>query len=440
MKNFVDYSIPRGDLELDDEDLATSEPTEIEESKSVLPKEEEGKNLVIKVVSNNQQQGKRIKIKTMPIPRAFDVDFYETRITNAQFNHDRDAEIKAFAIKRYADIVYEFYKNITYKFNVKNNILDMPEYIQLSEKVPCDINKLAEVVVEREKALISAFDGSANVINSFSRVKRLTELKNFACQAWIMYYNLTSLNDFIGHLRFVQNCNNKADLSNNSHIANLYGLHVQTGYYLDANIKNFFNSYNNGLLVRKNPATAEMYSDLNSIEEFNVLLKEKGGYNYSENHEKIVNLAKSIPDNTTEKRIVGFYNHYRDMKYVKHVLRNIYRNNKDDENVKDIFMFLDVGNPNEKFANRDVFNVGRKYYIACKSLVESLPIKSKIYTDVCDMCAEYEEILQLNYDKHFICEEENKKIDEQIFKEHPHLIQNNKENKSADENTFMQND
>lgn len=441
MRSFADYSIPNGDretLDLDDEDLAVSEPVEIEESKSVLPETKGSRNLVVKVISNNQQQGKRIKVNPIPIPRAFDLDYYQDKINNAKFNNDRDGEIKAYAIKRYADIVYEFYKNITYVFNKKNNILDMPEYIKLSEKVPCDLNRLAEVLVEREKALISAFNGSDNVIKAFDKRKRLTELKIFASQAWIMYYNLKSLNDFIGYLRFIQNCNNKADFTNKSHIANLYGLHVQVGYYIDANIKNFFSVNNKGLLFIKNPATAWIYSDLNSIEQFNILLKEKDAYVYSDNHEKILSLANSIQDDTIEKRIVGFYNHYRDMKYVKHTLKHIYTNHK-DEDVSNIFMFEDVNNPNLKFINRDVFKVGLRYYNACKSLVESLPVKSKIYRDICDMCAELEETLSDNLNKYKVCAEENKKIDEQILKERPEWA-NKFNTKQQKEDTFIKND
>lgn len=420
---FVDYSIPRGDRDLeDDEELATNGPTYIEESRSVLPEKEDCKNLVVKVISNNQEKGQRINIKTMPIPRAFDLQYYQDRIDKANFNHDRNGAVCAVAVKKYADVVYEFYKNVTYIFNKKNEVLDMPEYIKLSEKVPCDIDNLAEVMRSREKDLIKVYDGSTNVINSFSQRKHLTELKHFAAQAWMLYYNLKSLNDFIGYLRFIQSCNDKADLNNFSHVANLYGLHVQTGYYLDANIKNFFNTYNNGLLSRKNPETSGMYSDLNSMEQFNYLLKEKNAYIFAENNDRIVDAASKIPEQTIEKRIVGFYNHYRDMKYIKHKLRFIYKDNKDQDTVKDSFMFEDVYNTNIKFRKRDVYAVGLKYYYACAEMVEKLPIKSKIYRDVCDMCSELEEILLLNQEKHQICVKENKELEKEMIKSFPSVL------------------
>ena len=55
-------------------------------------------------------------------------------------------------------------------------------------------------------------------------------------------------------------------------------------------------------------------------------------------------------------RYLTCYNecNYRDMKYIKHKLRNIYKTNKDKEIVNDIFMFEDKYNTNEKFARRDV--------------------------------------------------------------------------------------
>lgn len=423
----------------DDNDLSISEPAEIEESESVLPQLKQGKNLVTKVISNNQEKGKRI-IKNIPIPRAFDLEYYQKKLEDANFQHDKDAIIKFSAIKRYADIVYEFYKNVMYAFNVKNNILDMPEYIKLTEIAPCDIDRLAETMQEREKTLIKVYGNSANVITAFNKRKHLTELKTFSAQAWLMYYNLKNLNDFIGYLIFIQNCNNSADETNPSHIANLYGLHVQTGYYLDANIKNFFNAYNNGFLVRKNPATAGIYSDLNSFEQFDILVKEKHGYCYKENHERIVEKANSIPDNTKEKRIVGFYKYYRDMKYIKHKLKHIYIAHKDSTTITDDKMFIDSNNPNLDFVHRDVYKVGIKYYTACKSLVESLPIKSKIYRDICDMCVEFEEILLLNQEMHKQCEEERIKRQEQLRKEFPQLAEKIKNNNPNNGVSFIEND
>ena len=436
---FVDYSIPNGDRDLDDDDLAKSGPVEIDEGKDALPEVEECKNLVVKVIAQNQEKGQRIKVKTMPIPRAFDLEFYQTRIDNANFNHDRMEAVRAIAVKRYADIVYEFYKNVMYVFNKKNDIFDMPEYINLSEKVPCNIENLADVMKSREKDLIKVYGGSSNVIKSFEKLKHLTELKHFAAQAWMVYYNLKSLNDFIGYLRYIQNCNNKADLNNPSHIANLYGLHIQTGYYLDANIKNFFNTYNNGFLSRKNPETSGMYSDLNSMDQFNFLLKEKNAYIYAENNQKIYKLAKTVPEGTIERRVIGFYDHYRDMKYIKHKLRHIYKNSKDEEGVNDVFMFQDRNNIDQKYVHRDVFVVGIKYYSACKEMVEKLPVRSKIYRDVCDMCAELEEILLLNQEKHKICAAENKKLEKEVLERFPHIAELPKEEKTIYAKTDLEN-
>ena len=438
-RRFVDYSIPNGDRDLDDDkDLATNGPVEIDEGKSAMPETEECKNLVVKVIAQNQEKGQRINVKTMPIPRAFDLEFYQTRIDNANFNHDRIEAVRAVAVKRYADIVYEFYKNVMFVFNKKNGILDMPEYINLSGKVPCNIENLAEVMKTREKDLIRVYAGTGNLIKAFDKLKHLTELKHFAAQAWLMYYNLNNLNDFIGYLRYIQQCNDKADTSNPSHIANLYGLHIQAGYYLDANIKNFFNTYNNGFLSRKNRETSGMYSDLKSMEQFNFLLKEKNAYIYADNNKKIFELAKTVPEGTIEKRVIGFYDHYRDMKYIKHKLRHIYKNSKDEE-VSDIFMFQDRNNVDQKFANRDVFVVGIKYYSACKEMVEKLPVRSKIYRDVCDMCAELEEILLLNQEKHKICAAENKKLEKEILEKFPHIAALPEEEKPIYAKTDLEN-
>lgn len=438
MSRFAEFSVPNGDRDLqDDDELINNVPVEIEESKSVLLDKEDSKNLVVKVIATNQQKGKRIKVDTMPIPRAFDLDYYQQKIDNANFNHDRDAAVKALAIKRYADIAYEFYRNVMYVFNKKNDIIMMPDYIKMCEKVPCDVDNLANTMYTREQDLIKAFGGSDNIISGFSKVKHLTELKQFSAQAWMMYFNLKSLNDFIGYLKYIQNCKNKANLNNNSHVANLYGLHVQTGYYLDANITNFFAVYKNGLLKRKCPNSANMYRDLNSMDEFNLLLKEKDAYVYSENHDEIVDAAKSVlrteEEGSVNKRIIGFYNHYRDMKYIKHKLKHIYNDNKDKDFEFNTCMFEDQFNVNEKYRNRDVYIVGLKYYAACKDMVENLPIKSKIYKDICDMCAELEEILLNNQDKYKLWKNELKKAEKEFQERNPELAEKLKNEKPQNE-------
>ncbi len=434
MGRFADFSVPNGDRDLeDDDDLIDNGPVEIEESPSVLPPKEDAKNLVIKVIANNQQKGKRVKINTMPIPRAFDLEYYQHKIDNANLNQDRDGALKAIAIKRYADIAYEFYRQIMYVFNKKNDIIAMPEYIQMCEKVPCDIDSLANTMYSREQDLIKAFDGSDNIISAFSKAKHLTELKRFSGQAWMMYFNLKSLNDFVGYLKYIQNCNYKADENNPSHIANLYGLHVQTNYYLDANIKNFFAAYKNGLFSRKCPKTAFMYNDLNSMDEFNAILEEKDAYIYSKNHERITKLATKIEDETIEKRIVGFYNHYRDMKYIKHKLKHIYNGSKDKDLKFNASMFEDQFNVNEKYRNRDVYMVGLTYYNACKGLIEKLPVKSKIYKDICDMCVELEEILLNNQEKYKTWKAELKRAETEFLAQHPEYAEKFKDEKSKNE-------
>ena len=429
MRSFAEFSIPNGDRDLDDDELIDDVPVEIEESPSVLPLQAEEKNLVIKKIANNQEKGKRIKIDTMPIPRAFDLEYYQDKIDKANFNGDRIAAIRAVAIKRYADIAYEFYRQVMYLFNKKNNIIAMPEYIQMCAKIPGNVETLAQTMQEREKELIRAFNGSDNVKKAFKERKHLTELKQFSAQAWMMYFNLKSLKDFIGELVKNQNIYNKANKENPSHIANLYGLHVQAGYYIDANIKDFFNPYQKGLMSIKCPNTCFMYEDLNSMEEFNAILKEKNAYIYNEKHEIIVGAAKIVLDSTEErtlnKRIIGFYNHYRDMKYIKHQLRRISQYQKEDmkDDLKVLNMFSDSNNPIEKYRNRNIYEIAYIYYSSCDSLAMVLPINSKIYKDVGDMHVEFEQLLALNEDNYVIYQNVTKKTEELTLQEFPHLKQ-----------------
>jgi len=433
MKSFADFSIPNGDRDLNDEELIDDVPVQIEESPSVLPSQDDAKNLVVKRIATNQGKGKRIKVDTMPIPRAYDLDYYQDKIDKANFNSDKIVAIRAVAIKRYADISYEFYRQVMYLFNKKNNILAMPEYIKICEKFPGNVETLAQTMLEREKDLIRAFNGSDNLKKAFNDRKHLTELKKFSAQAWMMYFNLKNLKDFIGELVKNQNTYNKADKGNPSHIANLYGLHVQTGYYIDANIKDFFNVYKKGLFSKKCPNTCFMYDDLNSMEEFNTILNEKKAYIYSEKHDEVVGFAKKIMEETKDeslnRRIIGFYNHYRDMKYVKHKLVKIYNNAKNQKYLDILNMFRDEQNVVQKYQERDVYKVAYVYYSACKDLVEKLPIKSKIYKDVCDMCVDLEELLSLNEEFYENFKAVNKQAEEVVLRELPHLKEKFEEEK-----------
>ena len=84
-------------------------------------------------------------------------------------------------------------------------------------------------------------------------------------------------------------------------------------------------------------------------------------------------------------------------------------------------MFEDEFNNCEKYRNRDIYIVGYKYYTACKTLVETLPIKSKIYKDVCDMCVEFEELLVLNEDSYLRYKKEIKSIEDKVLQDRPYL-------------------
>ena len=427
MRNFAQLSIENIDRELNDEELIDDVPVQIEVSQSILYPAEETKNLVVKRIAKNQGKGKRIKVDAMPIPRAFDLNYYQDKIDKSNFNSDRIGAIRAFVIKRYADISYEFYRQVMHVFYKKNSIFAMPEYIQMCERIPGDIETLAKTMMERERGLIRAFNGTDKLKSAFKVRKHLTELKLYSAKAWMMYFNLKNLKDFIGELVNNQNTYNKANKENPSHIANLYGLHVQAGYYIDANIKNFFNVDKNGLMSKMCPSTCSMYDDLNSMEEFNAILKENNAYIYNEKHEEIVCAAKNIlnstEERTTNKRIIGFYNHYRDMKYVKHQLRRIYNSTKNEtvNNVNILVMFNDMNNVDKKYQYRDIYKVACMYYSACKDLVEELPIKSKIYKDVCDICVELEELLAINEDNYIIYQNAHEKAKEKALIKFPHL-------------------
>ena len=156
-------------------------------------------------------------------------------------------------------------------------------------------------------------------------------------------------------------------------------------------------------------------------------LKYKGDYfKIKEAIKNKEQVSKELLD-TIEKRIIGFYNHYKDMKYIKHKLRYIHSKEKEFDININPYIYADANNTNEKLKSRNLFMVGLKYYKACKEMVETLPIKSRIYRDVCDMCVELEEILVKNQDLYILSEEKIKEVDKKFEQEFPHLAKKEKE-------------
>lgn len=410
---FIDRSIPNGDRDLeDDEELLEEVPVVNEETKTTLPKPPKYKSLVVKTVAKNKQKGMIISLVGIEIPRAFDFDYYQNKAEEAKFKGDTDLAIKLMAFKKYAEVVYEFYRQVLYYFNKKHNIIEMPEYIKNSGKVPCDLKQLANLMSSREQNLLKAYNDKDNkLIQSISRSKHMQELRDFAAQAWLMYFSITELNDFVGYLKYIQDCYNYADLDNPSHIANIYGLHTQAKYYEDAHIENFFLSSNRGLFARKRPVSARIYQDIDSKKNFGLLLRDAKAYNIAE-HKDVPELKNKIEQDTVEKRIIGFYDHYKDIKYVKHKLLKIKKMSEQEREVN-LFLFEDEFAEGNK-RNRDLFKVGAKYYLACKSLLTQISVKSKIYSDIVDLYEELGEVLSDLEDCHNQREQEMKKYDERV--------------------------
>jgi len=422
MGGFTDYSIPNGDR--DEEVVSPKRKNEITESPSVSP-ENEAKNLVVRVIaSNSQVKGKTVKVKPIPIPRAFDEEYYQRRITKANENSDNRSALCAIAIKRYMNAVYDFHRQVMFAFNKKHNIYAMPEYIQLCEDNPEDIKSLMEIVISREEDLVKKFGNTDNVIKAFKESKHMAELKRYAAQAWLMYCNLNNSKktDFLGDLIELQQFKETADLNNNMDVANLFGLHVHTAGKIDASIKHFFNPYRKGNLSKINPKACYIYEDVDGLEEFTYLVDEKNAYNHSKNSAQIYELKDKIPDGSIEKQIVDFYSNYRDVKYV------IFRLDQIQEQCKTripdrLFFYHDSLNSDESLRHRDLFEKAVEYYEQNKTLVKNLPIKCRVYTDICRHCMALEEMKDLNKNYHKICEERIAKEEELFRKEYPHIAE-----------------
>lgn len=410
-------SLPRGDrddldddLELDDEELLENAPV-IRETKTETPKTPKHRNLVVKQIAKNKQKGMIINVVGIEVPRAFDFDYYQEKISELNAKKEKSSAYRMHCFKKYAEVVYEFYRQVMYYFNTKHNIIDMPEYIKNSEKAQCNLTDLADMLYAREQNLLRAYDGNdSKLLSTIAKSKHMSEVKEFAAQAWLMYTSLTQLNDFVGYLKYIQECYNSADLDNQSHIANIYGLNIQANYYVDANINNFFSISRNGLFMKKRPLSARLYQDIDANKSFDLLVSGVGGYVVAD-HQDVPKLKEKVDEDSIEYRIIGFYDHYRDMKYVKHKLRVIAKR-PIEEAKNDIFIFYDNYHVEEEKKNRDMYIVAMRYYKACKSLITQIPVRSKIYKDVVEMFEDLERVLVDCEDlyKHFM--EENKKYEE----------------------------
>ena len=125
---FIDRSLPTGDRDddeiLDDPLLFENSPIVEDEKKEVKPEPPKHKNLIVKKVVKNYQKGIVVDMVGIPIPRAFDFDYYSNKIDEYKSKGANSQAFKMSAFKKYAGMVYEFYRQVIYLFNKKHDVIN----------------------------------------------------------------------------------------------------------------------------------------------------------------------------------------------------------------------------------------------------------------------------------------------------------------------------
>ena len=144
MSYYIDRSLPNGDRDdlIEDVDVTEAEP------KEKKPKVESAVPLVKKTAERKTVEKQLPKIV---IPKVFEEDWYNLKIETSKSEKNYYNAKKFSLLKNYADIVYDFYTQLTYQFNVQNGIIDMPEYVKNAGRTKCDLEKLAQFWRQEKK-------------------------------------------------------------------------------------------------------------------------------------------------------------------------------------------------------------------------------------------------------------------------------------------------
>lgn len=400
MSYYIDKSLPNGDRDDYDDERDVTEPEISEEVKKKLQQEKLKKTEpLVKKTGERKKSSVEQKVKKIVLPKAFDDDWYNNKIEKAKGEQNYYNAKKFSLLKSYENIVYHFYTQLMFKFNVENNIIDMPEYIKNAGNTECDLEQLATILNSREDALLQFFKRDVKKLNSELNSVHYEQLKKFAVKSWLMYYSMQKFGNLTSHLKFMNTYveNNTADITNKPMLANCYRLHKKAEYRMK-NVKNFFNYYKKGIFSKEHPTICPMYQDVNSEEYYNELLNEVGGYVVSENQEKM-QYVKSKIYSGVEKLIVELYDNYEDAKYVRFKLNSIYQDVKNGDNYAFIYEDLFYAS---KYKTTDLYERAKQYVSICERILVRLDIKSRLFEEVNSLYEELQEVIELNRGYHYL--------------------------------------
>lgn len=357
---FVDYSIPRGDREDDEEIEVKYNKYKVEQIKEVEKLEPEVK-----------EQKPKLKV-----PRAFDEKYYSDHVSTAHEKHSFDKKYILYweQLERYAKSAYNFYTHVMCEFY---KIVKMPERMPDFVK-PCldeeyDIFDIVKSFKKCEEETISLlYRQGKDIPQLLERHKRIAELREYTSTAWLVFEDLSNKR-FLPRLTKMQNKFNQIENQTEEDVVAFYAGHTRANYYVPKHFLNFFN--NNGDFAKNHMSLMSMYKDVNSNAIFKNLIMDINAYDTKKEHNQIYEMANGVTT-PTNIEIVELYNNYNDIKYIIKKLNNL-------DVSYDLLPFEETVE-NSK-TSRDIYQTAKQYLnqtLKVKHNIPNVAIYKKIQEDL----------------------------------------------------------
>lgn len=325
------------------------------------------------------------------LPKEFDSSYYLEKQKKAKFDADIWDWIR---YRKYAQAVYEMYKNITYNFYKKYaediEDLDFPAFINKDSNV--NLDELAKRLDNAETELSSQFYRNNRTVQAkINRHKTLENLQDYAVKTWIMYHILNHSMDIPlkNSIRF-KKVYESLDESDAINLIRIYrGCKILQRNYRIYVRSNFMEKQGHYL-----------YKDVDIKEKYDSLVASLNGITSKECEDILQDIRPKIADikenNQDLKNLIMFYHKYDD---IQRTVWEIKRIGQEWEQNKGWYVFFDSSYDDGK----DVYIRGENYKRFCEQVAKECKSLDEIFqADIKKIITELDEALQYSKQAHDI--------------------------------------
>lgn len=369
---FSDYMLPTGDRD----DYDAYGDNEYKFIANIKPKQSENKT---QPQVKEKVQYKRDNNKT---PKAFSTSYY---IANAQKSEQNSFNEKLWScLLEYSQAVFELYKAVVKEFNNKlTKPIELPEYIADEEYLGLEIR--ADELYSAEQKLVELFKRYDVLPNKkISAHNTLQNLRKYAAQTWMLYDNLKSDNYFKNMVEQGEKYN-ELDLTQEHNVVRAFRGHKKVENFINDKIVSYFSQTGKSPAKRNRAQSLSLYTNINPQELLQDFVKSFNGYPHIEKAKEILPLVDKLQSKEALK-VVNFYKHYSDLKFVYKKLR--YKYNNINENTDFVLYYYDSSTGKE----RDLYETA-KFYLKEVLTLKQLCNTNSNYSYLKDDLAFFEEHL-----------------------------------------------